>query len=278
MTDLNTGFARPHPRDQVLALVRRELSRTLLGRRSLLVWLLVAMPIVVALLRFLLLPESLRADVSRATLEFAEMFHLLILRFVVFFACAGLFMNLFRGEILDRSLHYLLLVPVRRHFLVLGKFLGGLAAASLVLTAATTATWCLIYLAHGTGPGLGFMLSAAGLGQLAGYLATVIVACVGYGAIFLVAGLFFKNPVVPAVVVLGWELMSSLLPPMLKAFTVVHYLSSLVPVPPSLGPLAILVQPVAPWKAVLGLSALALVALALAAWRARSLEISYAAE
>jgi ABC-type transport system involved in multi-copper enzyme maturation permease subunit len=266
------------PRVQIVALVRRELVRTLLGRRSLLVWLLLCLPVAIAFLRLLFLPAALRGDVAATGRDFAEMFHAFILRFVVFFGCAGLFMNLFRGEILDRSVHYLLLAPVRRNVLVLGKFLGGLASTVLALGGTTVVTYLLMYAAHGVGPGLGFVLTGAGLGHLAAYLATVVMACVGYGALFLLAGLFFRNPLLPAVALLGWEMLSPFLPPALKALSVSHYLASLVPVPASLGPLAIMVPPVAAWKAVLGLGALAMAAVALAAWRARTLEVSYAAE
>ena len=44
---------------------------------------------------------------------------------VIFFGCLGIFMNLFRGEVLDRSLHYYFLAPVRREVLVIGKYLAG---------------------------------------------------------------------------------------------------------------------------------------------------------
>ena len=277
MTTFEPGAAVA-PRAQIIALVRRELVRTLLGRRSLLVWLLLCLPVGIAFLRLLLLPTTLRADVAATGRDFAEMFHVFILRFVVFFGCAGLFMNLFRGEILDRSIHYLLLAPVRRDVLVLGKFLGGLAASVLTLGGTTAVTYVLMYVAHGLGPGLGFVLSGQGLGHLAAYLATVVMACIGYGALFLLAGLFFRNPLLPAVALLGWELLSPFLPPMLKALSVSHYLASLVPVPASLGALAIMVPPVAAWKAVVGLGALAVVAVGLAARRARTLEVSYAAE
>ncbi len=277
MTAFDPGVPVP-PRVQIVVLVRRELARTLLGRRSLLVWLLLCLPLVIALLRLLFMPTAMRADIAGTGRDFAELFHAFILRFVVFFGCAGLFMNLFRGEILDRSIHYLLLAPVRRDVLVVGKFLGGLASTVIALGGATLATYFLMYLAHGVGPGLGFVLSGAGMSHLAAYLATVVMACVGYGALFLLAGLYFRNPLLPAVALLGWELLSPFLPPMLKALSVSHYLASLVPVPASLGPLAIMVPPVAAWKAVLGLGALAVVSVGLAAWRARTLEVSYAAE
>ena len=32
-----------------------------------------------------------------------------------------------------------------------------------------------------------------------------MLACVGYGAFFLVVGLFIRNPIVPALLLYGWE-------------------------------------------------------------------------
>ena len=60
---------------------------------------------------------------------FAPLLALFQLRVVVFFSCALLFAKLFRGEILERSLHYSLLAPLDRAVLVAGKYLGGLIAA-----------------------------------------------------------------------------------------------------------------------------------------------------
>ena len=49
-----------------------------------------------------------------------------ILRFVLYFGCVWIFMNLFRGEVLDRSLHYYFLAPIRREVLVAGKYVSAL--------------------------------------------------------------------------------------------------------------------------------------------------------
>jgi hypothetical protein len=106
----------------------------------------------------------------------------------------------------------------------------------------------------------------------------VVLACISDGALFLLAGLFFRNPMVPAILFLGWEVLTPFLPPFLKAISVVHYLNSLVPVPPKLGPLALISQPVAPWIAVLGLAVVTGVALLLCVRKARRLEVTYATE
>ncbi len=71
----------------------------------------------------------------------------------------------------------------------------------------------------------------------------VVLACFSYGALFLLAGLFFKNPMVPAVVFLGWELLTPFLPQLLKSLSLVHYLVSFTPVPVTVAAFAILAQP-----------------------------------
>ena len=72
-----------------------------------------------------------------------------------------------------------------------------------------------------------FFFDGPGLGQLLTYAGITILACIGYGAFFLVVGLFFRNPIIPAIVLYGWEWLNFLLPPLLKKISVIHYLNSL---------------------------------------------------
>ena len=264
-------------RRQATVLARQEVARSLLGRRVLPVLLLGAMPVGIALLRALFLPESQRAHPGHSTTELAQVFHFFVLRFIVFFTTALLFVKLFRGEILERSLHYQLLAPLRREVLAVGKYLGGLASAALAMAAAVAATWVLYYVPHGAA-GLAHATSARGIGELAAYLAITVLACAAYGALFLLAGLFFRNPMVPAVLFLGWEVLTPFLPGYLKALSIVHYLGSLAPVPVSQGPFALLVQPVPGWVAALALGAISAGLLTLAAWRTRTLEVTYSVD
>jgi ABC-type transport system involved in multi-copper enzyme maturation permease subunit len=261
----------------MLTLAGAEIRRSLFSKRSLAVVLLVGMPLALMLLRALFMPDSLRASPTRATSEFAEVFHFFLLRFVVFFADALIFVRLFRGEILEQSLHYTLLAPMRRDVLVVGKYLGGLVTAVLVLVPTTVLTYVLVYLPHGS-PGVQIMLSGAGLGQLAAYLLIVVLACLAYGALFLLAGLFFKNPMIPAVLFLGWEMLTPFLPPLLKSLSFVHYLASFTPVPVSIRAFSLLAQPVAWPIALLALTAASAALVFLATRVARRLEISYAAD
>jgi len=119
------------------------------------------------------------------------------------------------------------------------------------------------------------MLSTAGgWFELGSYLAVTTLACIGYGAVFLLAGVAYKSPIVPALAILGWESINALLPPILKAVSVIHYLESLCPVsiPPDSG-IAILADPASPWVAVPGILALAAILVTLAARKAERLEI-----
>jgi ABC-type transport system involved in multi-copper enzyme maturation permease subunit len=264
-------------RSQIWTIATSEVRRTLFSRRSFAVCLLVAMPLALMVLRAIFMPDSLRVNAADATTEFAEVFHFFLLRFVVFFANAMIFVRLFRGEILEKSLHYTLLAPIRRGVLVLGKYLGGVLSAVLLLAPATALTYLLVYLPHGRA-GLSLMSSATGVGNLLAYLLIVVLACFAYGALFMLAGLYFKNPMVPALIFLGWETLTPFLPALLKSLSFVHYLVSFAPVPVSLGAFALLARPVAGWVALLALLASSAVLVFLASRAARRLEVTYSAE
>ena len=63
------------------------------------------------------------------SLIFAGLFMFYYLRAGIFFGCMGIFSNLFRGEMLEKTLHYYFLTPMRREMLVAGKYLAGLVVA-----------------------------------------------------------------------------------------------------------------------------------------------------
>lgn len=264
---------------QVASILRLETRKNFLSKRSLLIYALALVP--VALLSVVaVFPPPARdwQDFKLAGFIYAVIYQALILRTVIFFGCAWIFMNLVRGEVIDRSLHYYFLAPVRREVLIVGKYFAGLLAALVFFGATTILSMVLVYVPHYRGAGVEFMLSAGGVAQALTYLGITALACVGYGAIFLVVGLFFRNPIIPALVVYGWEWLNFLLPPVLKKISVVHYLQSLLPVPLSEGPFAFLAEPTPAWISVPGLLLFTLLVLVLAGWRIRRMEISYGGE
>ncbi|HEY1404675.1 MAG TPA: hypothetical protein VGB05_11145, partial [Pyrinomonadaceae bacterium] len=107
------------------------------------------------------------------------------------------------------------------------------------------------------------------------YLGITTLAVIGYGAMFLIVGLFFRNPIIPALIIYGWEWINFLLPPLLKKISVIHYLHSLMPVPMSEGPFAVMAEPTPAWLSVPSLLIFTLIVLALAGYHTRRMEISY---
>jgi len=272
----------PSPRlsHQILVILGIEARKRFLGRGSIAIYLLAAIPIVLfggrVVVNWLF---GLHEPTSHDDLVYAALFRTLILRTVVFFGCVAIFTALFRGEVLDRSLHYYFLAPIRRPVLVVAKYLSGLLASMVLFGATTVVTWILLYAAQGRQAVVDRLTSGSGLAQLGAYVGVTALACVGYGSVFLAAGLFVRNPIIPALAILGWEGINFLLPPLLKKISVIHYLDSLCPVslPPE-GPIFILADPSSPWVAVPGLLGLATVLLLLSAWRVRRLEVLYGAE
>jgi ABC-type Na+ efflux pump permease subunit len=212
------------------------------------------------------------------SLVYAVVYGGLILRTLVFFGCAWLFMNLFRGEVVDRSLHYYFLAPVRREVLVVGKYLAGLVTTITLFCISTLGSMMLLYFPRFPSESTQYFFGGPGMSQALVYLGITVLACVGYGAVFLIVGLFFRNPIIPALLIYGWEWLNFLLPPLLKKASVIHYLHSLAPVPVSEGPFAVLAEPTPAWVSVPSLVIFTLLVIALAGLHIRRMEISYAGD
>jgi hypothetical protein len=264
---------------QILAIMRLDVEKNFFGKRAVLVYLLAAMPIgLLGLIAILPPPAQDWLDFSQYPAIFSVIYNTLILRTVIFFGCAWIFMNLFRGEMVDRSLHYYFLSAVRRDVLVTGKYLSGLVTSIILFTTVTVVCLVLLFFPHFFSASTRFFLDGAGLGQLFTYIGITILACIGYGAFFLVVGLFFRNPIIPAMFLYGWEWLNFLLPPLLKKISVIHYLNSLVPVPLSEGPIAVAAEPTPAWISVPGLLIVTALVLFAASRRIRRMEISYGSD
>ena len=264
---------------QTLAVLRLELRRNFLGRRALLLYMLAGLPLtVLAAVAVFMRPEGGSESFAELSIAYSVIYGALILRTLLFFGCAWVFMNLFRGEIVDRSLHYYFLAPVRREVLVVGKYLSGLLATVTLFGISTLGSFALLYFGLFPSQSMDYFFDGPGLGQALTYAGITVLACVGYGAVFLIVGLFFRNPIIPAGLIYGWEWINFLLPPLLKKVSVIHYLHSLAPVPPPPGPFAVLAEPTPAWISVPSLLIFTALTLVLAGLHIRRQEISYAGE
>jgi hypothetical protein len=269
-----------HRLAQILAVARFECARNLLALRALPLYLLAGLPVFVVLVVLLAFtvfePPTEMSSVAGATIFFAHLYQF-ILRFVVYAGCVWVFMNLFRGEVLDRSLHYYFLTPLRREVLVIGKFLSGWVITTLLFCLATAVSMGLLYGYYGVRAATD-LLAGPGAVQLWSYLGVTALACVGYGAVFLVIGLFLRNPIVPALLIWVLEWSNPFLPSFLKKVSVIFYVKSLLPVTITEGPFALLADPAPAWLAIAGLLLFAALTLTAASLRIRRLEIAYGAD
>src|SRR5258708_26857513 len=96
---------------QILAVIRLELKKTFFAKRGLWIYILAFLPVLLFTAHAL---NHRQVDFGGDTNVFATVFQFFYLRLAIFFGCVGIFMNLIRGEMLDRSLHYYLLSPTPR--------------------------------------------------------------------------------------------------------------------------------------------------------------------
>jgi hypothetical protein len=171
---------------------------------------------------------------------------------------------------------------------VAGKFLSGLIAAMVIFGTSTILQFVALYWQFSSSTVQEYLFHGHGIAHLAAYLGVTLLACVGYGSVFLAAGVLFRNPLVPTVFVLVWEAASGFLPELLQKISVIFYLKSLCPVrlPEAIAlnrsnPLALIAvnpSPASPTTAILGLLILSVALLALSSLRVRRMQIDYGAD
>src|SRR5258707_3066469 len=117
---------------ELAAVLRIEIKKTLWMRRSIWIYLLAFAPTVMFGIHAVTSPMGRNCSIEEDTRVLAYTFQIFYLRVGIFFGCMGLFTWLFRGEIVEKSLHYYFLSPVRREILVAGKFVAGLITTTIV--------------------------------------------------------------------------------------------------------------------------------------------------
>jgi len=266
---------------QISVLVRNEVRRNLFTRRRIWVYLLALIPVIIILFHYFLNKNTSPYQIEEDTFVLAGIAQLYYLRLGIFFACMGIFTWLFRGEMVERTLHYQFLVPVRKEVLVVGKFLAGAIISIALFETAVLACFYLTYSRLGS-TGRSYVFDGPGLSQLGGYLLVTALACLGYGAVFLALSLLFKNPIIPGAMLMGWEAVAPIFPSWAQHLSVTFYLKHLCPVKlPLEGPMAIftvVAEPVAPFIAVFGLLCLTVAILVLSCFLIHRLEVTYTAE
>jgi hypothetical protein len=185
----------------------------------------------------------------------------------------------------NRTLHFWFLAPARRDVLLLGKYAAGLVASATIFGGGALLTFAAMLWPHDAVEVQSYW-NAGGMSHVFWYASAAALGCVGYGSVFLAAGLYLRNPIIPAAVLLVWEGINGILPQVLQRMSILYYLQSLCPVPapmeddaPTL--IRLLAAPAAPASrpgAILGLLLLTAFVLWIASAAVRRMEISYGAE
>lgn len=291
MESVESTLAYPQPiapgfslwRRQFMAIMWNTMARSLLSKRVMVTLVLISLPMLfITLLGVLPLDdgESVLRTVGNARYIFAIIYSTFILAAVLYLGNAIIFTQLIRGEILDSSIHFALLTPVRREILVLGRFTGGLLSTFLLFGGATLVSYLLLYLPLGMNRLTLDLSGGVALEQITAYLLMTFLACLGYGSVFMATGFIFRNPFIPVIGLAGWEFINFLMPPALKIISVVYYLKNLMPVSINEGPLplAVVASPMPAYLSVLGIVVIAAVALTISVQYMRRMQVNYANE
>lgn len=267
---------------QFIAVLVPAIQRSIFSKRVLVALVLIVLPF--GLLTMMGI-ESMKAgddnfmsNINRARMIFGIVYSTFMLAAILYIGNAIMFTSLVRGEILERSIHYPMLAPVRREILILGRFVGGLISAFILFGLATIACYLVIYLPFGVTRLVTDLSSGIALEQLSTYLLMTFLACMGYGSVFMATGLVFRNPLIPVLAIAGWEIINFLLPPALKVISVVFYLKNLMPVhieQQAPLPLAVVAQPLPIWMSIFGIVFLASISISIAIFYLKRMEIRY---
>jgi ABC-type transport system involved in multi-copper enzyme maturation permease subunit len=254
-----------------------EVRRNLFSWRALWIYFLAYIPTLIIFIH-LVFDSHTSFSMTDDTNVLAGVIEFYYLRLGIFFGCLGIFSRLIRGEMTERSLHFYLLSPVRREILLLAKFTAGSISAVLVFGTAVLADFALMYAGFGAA-GRDYVFNGPGIHQLEAYLLVVTLACLGYGAVFLLFSMMFRNPTPAAMLLFGWEAINPVMPALLQKISVASYLRHLMPVTiPGQGIFALLTvktEPVSGLVATLGLLVLIAAILTYSCYRIRTLEIRY---
>jgi ABC-type transport system involved in multi-copper enzyme maturation permease subunit len=265
---------------QAQRVTRIELKRNLLSWKAIWIYFLSFAPTVIIAIH-VLVDSHPAFQMSDDTEVLAGIVQLYYVRLGIFFGCLGIFSRLIRGEMIERSLHFYLLSPVRREVLLLAKFAAGSISAVALFGTALVGDFTLMYAGYGAA-GRDYIFNGPGMSHLEAYGAIIVLASLGYGAVFLLLSMMFRNPIPAAMLVLGWEAINPVLPSLLQRLSIASYLRHLMPVHvQGQGIFALLTvetDPVSGWTAALGLMLLTATVLAYSCYRMRTLEIRYTTE
>lgn len=258
---------------QFLEVFKISLGKTIFSKQTLLILVLTLLPLIFLIIGSVGNTEF--KNISNARQVFGYIYSVFILGAVIFLGSAIFFTTVFRGEILERSVHYYLLAPIRRDIIVFAKYAACILISLILFSTSTIVCYLLIYLASGAARLAADIGTGIAVTQLASYLTMTFLACIGYGSLFMAIGLVFRNPLLPILLLAGWEVINPFLPAGLKYLSVLYYVTSRMPVILTEGGFAIITVEMPVWASFLGVFSIAAVALYVSVLVLKKMEVKY---
>ena len=191
------------------------------SRRSLAMAVLLALPIVLAVVFRIVLQSDLRVRITPSDF-YGAIVTFYSLRFALPVAALFYATALIADEVDGKTLTFLITRPVRRSAILLGKFAAYVVTTLTLALPAAVITFFLLATANGWG-GIGGRV--ADLFRDVGVMALALLA---YGALFTLFGVLLRRPVIPGLLfIFVWELLANL-PGYMPRVTLTAWLRSLV--------------------------------------------------
>jgi len=222
MSELQATTAGPGP--QVRAVIALSMQQLVRSRRTLIFALLGLVPPALSVL-FAVVRRIPRFHVNAAGFDFfSQVMFTFYVQFLLVLVALFYGTALIQSEVEDRTLTYLLVRPIPRRLLVLGKYLTYLIVAAAILLPSVGLTFTILELSDG----------ASGFGRHLPYLAwdvgVLALGAMAYGALFAFLGAALKRPVMIGLFfVVVWEWLVTYVPGRFGKLTILHYLISIFP-------------------------------------------------
>jgi ABC-2 type transport system permease protein len=197
-----------------ITLTYLTIKQLLFSRKTIVLLLLCLIPILLAL-------YWVTTDSEDGYAFFFILIYLSFLFFIVVIISLLYGTSCFNDEITENTITYLLSRPVHRFELAIYKYVGLVISACVVVLPPLVITFFIIALKTGD--------IWANIGFLTIFSGVIILAVIGYGAIFLFFGIIFKRPMlISFIFMFVWETTFASIPLLINQITLRHYLESVL--------------------------------------------------
>lgn len=205
----------------VQAATMHGISSMLRRKRTVLAGLMVLAPVLAPLLLAMFTQGSTASEGSKIFVMMSEYLFLkaLIPLLALFFGAM-----LIGEDIESQTIPYLLTRPLPRSALVLGRFMAFLIVGAFLILPALVLT----FVACTALPNFG--ITAENIKLMIQYMGVLMAGLIGYGALCMCIGVFFKRPIVIGILFLfGWQRLAAFAPGLIDFLTIEKYVTALLP-------------------------------------------------